>query len=296
MADMQNTIALGGADLLNPSPTGVGGAANGGSNPNGNDPILADLETLFGGRSSQDSSDGGAANKAGKSPSTQYVDGDPFGPAPTPKDPEGLLRKLQSERDKARADLEKVTGEANQYKGVAQFVNSLFDDEEARHAFIAELEPNLVKPKDALTFVKEGLKKEFGDEFTPNQDESNVFGSPTWLYNERAKDMFNEWKDKSKKLPASLKELKEKRNLVKEEQAKAALAERNSIKEMRKWDDGKFDRFANWVTSIKGIHMAAIFDTIEARRSSSVPSLTGLPGGAPMTSSKSKAAIDELFG
>lgn len=296
MADSK-TIDFGDTGLLDSTPSGVASPASGSSNPNGADPILADLETLFGNRSSEDSSDGGTAfKKTGKSPSTQYVDEDPFGPNTTPKDPEGLLRKLQSERDKARADLEKATGEANQYRGVAQFVNSLFDDEEARHAFIAELEPNLVKPKDALTFVKESLKKEFGDEFTPNQEEANIFGSPTWYYNDRAKDLFGEWKDKSKKLPASLKELKEKRNQVKDEQTKAVLAERNRIKEQRKWDDGKFDRFADWVSKIQGVHMAAIFDSIEARRSSGIPSLAGLPGGAPMTPSKSKMAIDQLFG
>jgi len=302
MADMQNAIDLGGIDLLNPGSNGDLSSSNGGSSTNGADPILADLESLFnGGVSNAPSLDGGDTrfNKPSRTTSqgTQYVEGDPFGQqqGPAPKDPEGLLRKLQSERDKARADYEKVAGEASQYKNVAEFVNSLFDDEEARHAFIAELEPNLVKPKDALTFVKEGLKKEFGEEFTPNQDEANVFGSSTWLYNERAKDMFNDWKEKSKRLPASLKELKEKRVKVKEDQTKAALAEKQAIIAQRKWDEGKFDRFAKWVSSVKGIHMATIFDTLEARRSTA-PSLAGLPGGQPLVPSKMKAQIDQLFG
>jgi len=109
--------------------------------------------------------------------------------------------------------------------------------------------------------------------------------------------LFNEYKEKSKKLPANLKELKEKRKAIKEEQSRAALAEKNEILSKRKWDDAKFDRFAQWANSIKGIHLATIWDTLEARRTGTSPlPLAGLPGGQPLQPSKMKADIDALFG
>jgi len=278
---------------------GDGGVGDGGPDTNVEDPILQDIDKLFGDSNTDSNSSQGGKQKSQGSPSFQG--GDPFQRKPgdtTPNNPEELLKRLQSERDSARASVSKYEAELKQYRPIAEFINSLPDDEAARKAFIAELEPDLVKPKDALTFVKEGLKKEFGEEFTPNIEESGVFGSPTWLYNERARDLLSEWKNQKTQVPTSLKELRETRKRKREEETQAAMLEKQEIMTKRKWDDNRWDSFAKWVGSVKGIHMAAFFDYIENRRESNKSpfSLAGMPGGSPLKGSKMMENLDKFFG
>lgn len=279
MAD--ENIDLGLDSLEVPPDSGNGGNV---------DEILQGIETMFGG-ASDDNSDG--KPKPEDSPSIK--NDDPFGMKNMPSDPEALLRKLQSERDSTRAKLQKVEQEMTQYKSIADFMTSLYEDQELKQAFIAELAPDLAKPKDPLSFIQERLKKEFGDDFTPNKEETAQIGTRSWLYNERAKDLFAEYKDSNKKLPGSLKELREKRKKAKDEQSQAALLEKKDIATKMKWDEETWNGFADWVGKVKGIHMAKIYNGLR-QKTSSAPFLAGQNGGKPLTGSQYKAELDKFFG
>lgn len=279
------------------------GAGNSETKTNVDDPILSDLEAVFSSNTEGNSLSSGQqlninpnSNASKQQSQTQFSDADPFGKEGMPKDPEALLKKLQSERDSTRAQNQKLSAELKQVKPIAEFVSSLYEDETARHAFIADLEPELLKPKNPLTFIQEGLKKEFGEEFTPNPEETNIFGSQTWLYNERAKDLLSEYKEKSKKTPTTLKELKEQRKRDHDSAALDAQTQRREVMEKFKWDDGVWDEFSKWASSVKLVHMGLLFNNIKSKKGLTAPNIAGQSGGRPLAPAKIQAELDNMFG
>ena len=264
------------------------------------DPVMSDIEVLFGKETGVDSSDGADTRnqRATSSQKTTFSDEDPFASNKRnmPRDPEALLRQLQSERDQARAEVQKTQAEVQKYKTYEDFLASIQEDKELRHAFIAELEPELVKPKDPLTFIQEGLKKEFPG-FTPNADETNMYGSPTWLYNERAKDLFTEWKSKAT-VPPTLKELKAKRTAARQAAQAAALQEKQQVVSDLKWDENTWESFVGWVGKVKTTHMAKIWDKIQkqAMSKSPAPFAVGQSGGSAFSPSTYQSHLDTMFG
>lgn len=251
------------------------------------DPVLDDIRALFG-----DDKGDGAESSDDKDPFKDFKDDK------SPRDPKALLQRLQSERDSYRDRLKNYENELKEYKPIADFMASLYEDEEARAAFIGELAPDLVKPKDPLTFIQEGLKKEFGADFTPNKEEAGVIGSKTWLYNERGKDLLQAWKEKNAKTPSNLKSLAERRKKAREDALKAAEREKQEIMSKFKWDDTEWEEFSKWAPKFRGIHLADIWTRAKKAKGGkrSPLSPTGIPGGKPFVPSQFKKELDEMFG
>lgn len=267
------------------------------------DPILAEINSVFGTMiPGEDSSDGadnnGMRNRRSSSKQETILENvDPFNPSAknTPKDPEALLRKLQSERDSTKAELEKFQKEITRYKTYEDFLGQLQEDAEVRHAFIAELEPELVKPKDPLTFVQEGLKKEFGNDFSPTAEGAEPL--KVQLYNERARELYTEWKDKQKAMPNNLKDLAARRKQARERAALEAQAEKQKIMSDMKWDENTFGEFSKWVTQIKGTHMAQIWNHVKGQaKQTRAPFATNQPGGNSYMPSNLQVQLDTMFG
>jgi hypothetical protein len=257
------------------------------------DPILEDISAIFGEGPGDEVSSGRKKAIDGLSSVGDIA----FTANNAPSNPEELLRRLQSERDKATAQVKKYEAEVNQYKPIADFIASLDQDQSLKEAFIAELAPDLVKPKDPLTFIQERLKKEFGEEFTPDKHEADLFGSQTWLYNERAKELLQEYRTANNKVPKSLKDLRAERKLQREEAQRQAVLEKQEIMNKRAWDEDKWSRFTKWIGGVKGMHMAAIWEGLESRKGGTSPSsLAGQPGGRPLVPSQLKANLDKMFG
>jgi hypothetical protein len=176
-----------------------------------------------------------------------------------PNNPEEVIRRLQSERDKALSQLQNWETQAADWKTANDFLAELEDNAEIRHAFIAELEPDLVKPKNPYDLIQETLGKEFTD-FTPNPDEANVFGSKTWMYNRRAEDLLTEIRTKSKSaLPTSLKDIREKRKREAVEQKQAAFSEKKKIMTDMKWNENTWEGFAGWMQATQGTDWAKMY-------------------------------------
>lgn len=267
-----------------------GGDLSGGNGSNEPDPVMDDIDALFGGPGGDGSSSGRKkTDKPDNTPSD--LDDGIFG---TPKNPQVSLKNLQSERDKLRTEIEKINKDLQQYKSIADFTVSLQDDVEARRAFIATLEPDLVKPKDPLTFVKEELKKEFGEEFSPTAE--NVDPIQAQLYNARMQELYAEWKNKDKGLPKDLSELKARRTKAQQEAAKAAQAEKDKIVNDMKWDDAAWEEFTKWGQGFKLYHLAKLYSKAKGNERSSAPQLALGRGGRPLNPSKYKAYLDGMFG
>lgn len=198
-----------------------------------------------------------------------------------PRNPEEVLKKLQSERDREKAQREKLEAEANDWRSAHDFLIALREDEEVRKAFIAELEPDLFKQKtDPYALIQERLKAEFGSDFVPNPEESGIFGSRTWLYNQRATDLLNEYKQQQSKMPKSIKEIAEKRKQQQEQEIAAAKKEKQDVLEKLKWNDQTWNSFTKWMKSSKTEDFAKIFDYMQRRSGAAPRPLATRPGSS----------------
>jgi len=178
----------------------------------------------------------------------------------TPRNPQEVIARLQSERDKALSQVKDWETQASNWKTANDFLGELESDADVRRAFMHELDPELVKPKNPYSLIKETLGEEFKD-FTPNPDEANVFGSKTWMYNQRANDLLTEAKTKWA-IPESLKGLREKRKKDSDTANAAALKEKQDIMTGMSWDDNTWSGFATWMQSSKGEDFAKIYSYI----------------------------------
>jgi len=237
--------------------------------PNGSDAIF-DIDKIFGDESVGDTTRERSDSTGWKTNVDAFSDiktqasvagqGSNFVPqTATPRNPQEVISKLQSERDKLKSELDKFQVTANDWRSAYDLLSEIETDAEIRRAYIAQVEPELLKPKDSYSFIKERLEKEF-EGFTPSADEANVIGSKTWIYNERAKELLTEAKGGKLTLPGSLKEIRERRKQATEENKKMALKEKADIISSLKWDDQTWDGFAGWMGAAKGVEFAKLYN------------------------------------
>lgn len=185
-----------------------------------------------------------------------------------PKNPQDVIAKLQSERDKALSQVKDWEAQASGWKTANDFLGQLESDADVRRAFMHELEPELVKPKNPYDLIQEALKGEFKD-FTPNPDEANIFGSQTWVYNQRAQELLTEAKTKYA-IPESLKGLREKRKADATKAHEGALKEKQEIMTQLQWQDATWGGFTKWMQSSAGLDFAKIYQHL-LRQSNTQP-------------------------
>ena len=255
--------------------------------------IMPDLDTMFG--DPVEDQLGLDGNKQPGSNQSSTPEPGKF-PADQPTDIEKLLRKLQSEGDKAKSELQKVKEQLRQKEQLTKFLEEIQFDEELKQAFISQLAPDLVKPKDLKVLVSEKLKAEFGEDFTPEPSEAAIFGSPTYNYNERARELVAEFKSKYEKIPKDLETLKAKRMQAREEAKQKAEAEKRELINDFKWSETTFDTFVKWVNSVELKDMGKIFNSaIRSTRRNTPPSLTTFGGQTPADNNYF-AHLDAMYG
>jgi len=215
-----------------------------------------------------------------------------------PKDPQALLKFYQSEHDKIKAVLAKTSQELEKNKEASKFLENLVSDKSLRMAFIGQFEPELVKTKDPIAFIKESLAEKFGADFTPDEKETAVFGTQSWLYNDMANQLLKEFRGKEQSFPKDLKEFVEKKRNTTNAQKQAAIKEKNEILSQLKWDETKFNSYLEWVKNVRTIDSAKIYDfLIRQQESKKGPGpLNNLNGGHPVRPNEYKQHLDSLFG
>ena len=216
-----------------------------------------------------------------------------------PRNPQDVISKLQSERDKAVSQVQNWETQANDWKSASDFLAQLEDDAEIRRAFIAELEPELIKPKNPYDLIEETLGKEFTD-FTPNPDEANIFGSKTWMYNRRAEDLLAESRANAKTnaaLPTSLKDIREKRKRQTKEDKDNAFKEKQGIITDMKWNEDTWEGFATWMQSTKGNDWAKMYGFL-LRQTGAAPTPLATQRGSSIGKDRGQAfdGLGNFFG
>ena len=258
------------------------------------DDFSKDIDQIFG-NSASDNAGSGGDNLKGKTP---FEDGEQHSDDWTGMTHEQLARKFQSEKDIAQATIQKLTPKVQRADALEQFYNELYENPEVRRAFIAELEPDLIKSKDPYAALEEELKKEFGEDYIPDEEEAKRPFTQSWKYYKKLSDLERKAQQSSAQVPKTLKELRTERDNAKNEQKLKDTEMKVSIMGKRKWDDTKWQRFVNWGSKLSPEHLAAVFDYAESRKSynQGAPYLMNQAGGNTATPNEIESELKKFFG
>jgi len=207
-----------------------------------------------------------------------------------------LARMFQSKYDKTKVELEKAQQKLQINTGLEDFIAKVYEDPEVRHAFLAEIAPDLVKPKDPYSVIEERLKKEFGEDFTPDDEEAKKPLSPTWKYYRRVDQLMTEIEKNQAKVPSSLKELREQRKRQREEALQAAEQERAKVLAEMKWQDQDFQQFSEWAKKLNTRDLAKIYRYTRAKSGTRPRDISTIPGVGSPQPNVNMADLNKFFG
>lgn len=254
---------------------------------NAPDPLMNDIDAMFG--------QTGIASGDGPTPSGTTAefdeDGLPIAPATGDKPPvknpfdgmtpgeqakhfQSLYNKLENEHNTMKPEYEK-------YKSVADFVNQVYEDPAVRNAFLAEIAPDLVKPTDPYDALQEQLGKEFGEDFTPDDTETNTPLSKSWRYHKRVEELYKKHAEAGAgNTPVSLKELRVQREQALRDAENLNTTERHQIMKDMGWGQVDWDEFSSWGGKLKTKHLSRYFEAGRKARGNKAPSLINQSGGS----------------
>jgi len=142
---------------------------------------------------------------------------------------QAVFRTLQSERDSFRTKLEKEVQSKAELEQVAEIFETLYNDDSALEAFLAERKPELVSKRDYSSMIKSALAKEFGEDFKPTltreEAERDDPGGQDALYYLRLDEIRRSIIKPQGETPKSLKEWREKQKQKAEVESQKVLAE-----------------------------------------------------------------------
>lgn len=284
MTDIQTPNPASG-DGLDPNLDGNAPAVS--DDANASDEIMQDLEAMFGNDgSSAASGDGSGASGMTDPDDLLGIQSNKDGKQQKPKDTfDGMTAEqraahFQSLYNKLENEYKQVKPEYEKYKNVADFVNQVYEDPQVKQAFLAELAPDLVQPKDPYDTLQEQLGKEFGEDFVPDEDEAQKPLSKSWRYLKRVDELYTKLAQQQPQVPKTLKQLREERENQLKQANEEAEKERMQIMNDMKWSQTDWNNFSSWATKLKGKHLARWYQGLRNRKGSA-PNLVNQIGGTP---------------
>ena len=299
---IQNPIPASG-DVKDPIPDGKN-KGQGGQQSNDVDPMMADIDALFGDGDPNKASGDGSGQSG-----TPVVDaqGLPITTDPTVKQQsqqsfDGMTAEqrathFQSLYNKLENDYNEMKPSYEKYKSVADFVNQVYEDPKVKQAFIAELAPDLLKKTDPYETLQEQLGKEFGDEFVPDEDEAAKPLSKSWRYFKRVDELYKELSEqKDTGVPQSLKELRKTREEELSAANTAADKDKVQIMDNMKWSSTEWTEFSTWATKLEAKHLARWYSHLRKQKPNAPNLVNQIGGQAPVTIPEVFKDLDNYFG
>ena len=265
------------------------------TNPPTEDPFSKEIDNIFGSTAS-DVDEGGMPPVKEPGNPDPFKGTDPNQPDYGNMDPEQVARMFQSKYDKTQAALDKVQERLHEYESLEEFIDSVYEDEDVKHAFLSEIAPDLVKQKDPYEALEEQLRKEFGEEYIPDDEEAKRPFTKSWKYYKRADDLEKSVKERKNVVPKSLKALREERSNKKKESQRQVLEEKNKVLTSMKWSDNDYNSFAQWVGKLSAVNLAKIYAYATSRSPKTAPGLVNQSGGSAPTPNVLMADLDKYFG
>lgn len=207
-----------------------------------------------------------------------------------------LASKLQSNLDKTKNELDKAKQKLTEREGLETLFHNIYEDPEIRRAFIAEVEPDLIKPQDPYEAVAQRLKKEFGEDFTPDDDEAKKPLTQSWRYHRRVDELLKQAESNQNKFPKSLKELREARNSQLKTMKEQLETQKKDIMTKMKWDDNTWKGFEDWGKKFNLANLATVFNYARKKGKGMQPPHLSSQSSSGPTSRGSMAEIDKFFG
>jgi len=214
------------------------------------------------------------------------------------KSADEFINQLKSKLDKTTHELEQFKAQTEELKGVADFVNKVYDDEELFNAFVAEIKPDLLKPPSPEAYIRKRLSDEFGEDFVPDEAEANVQGSRSWLYAKRADDFYREAMDQSNKVPETISQMRERQKKAQKEAQVKAEQEKYALMTSKGWSEEQWGAFTEWANKLTLGYLADAYSRGINKQTSSykTPSLANIPGGTPIDDASHMKHLTEMFG
>ena len=257
-------------------------------------PVSADIDAIFGSNTSDDSLEGGPATGGDPSLANQGQ----AQPDLTGMNADELARMFQSKYDKAQAELQTIKPKVDRADSLEGFINSLYEDVEVRRAFLAEVDPALVTPKDPYVALEEQLKTEFGEDYVPDDEDAKKPLTTSWKYYKRLDDLYKVAQNKEETLPKTLKQLRADRKKQQDELATQNATMKSDILTKMKWQDADYQRFTQWASVLSGADLAKIYNFAQGRRTSArnVPNLAAQSGGTAFMPNEVNTELNKFFG
>ena len=284
---------------------GIDESILGGDGDNKSSSTDIDLDVIFGGTEGGDGNGDGTGHaddpfadlKKGSQKKSESKEDGSFDDGTFQRSPEEVARMFQSKYDKTAAEAQKLQERVKQYESLENFLNSVYEDNEVRQAFLYELAPESFKPKDPHAFIKEALAKEFGEDFKPDKDEAEIPGSRSWLYFKKADDLYTEAKQSGSKVPKTLKQIRAERDKKRKEQESEARRQKEKIVQKFGWDDTTFASYVDWANKVTPLSLATVWEYArkKGKTKPSSPNIAQQPG-RPAAPDKYFRELNEFFG
>lgn len=208
---------------------------------------------------------------------------------------EAIARTVQSMVTPLHQQIKELSEKEKKYSEYIDGLGLIFENREARLAFIRELEPELVSTPDIDEAVKKALEKEFGEDFQPDNDEAKSnHWSKSAKYFRKLDKLYKEFEDKEKNTSfKTYKEIKDEYSKRKTEQSKATEKQINEIKTKYNVGDDVVDLYKKWLKS------ATIEDHflnfMRIQDFNKTPSISSI-GGNGVSPDQRMKKINDLFG
>lgn len=198
---------------------------------------------------------------------------------------EAKFRTVQSQRDVLEAAHNKLMKEYEEKDKISGLFDQMIEDEGLLYAFIRQVKPDLVKPIDLGTQLKEQLQKEFGADFKPvmSRDEAereDPFGKDAKYYmrvDALKQKLLNEGGQEN----LTIKEyLAKKKQSQEAENAKYEM-ERDRVKQEYKMSDLEVKAVSDWALKLGFKELVKVHRFLSKFPGKSNPNLNNVPGSQP---------------
>lgn len=196
---------------------------------------------------------------------------------------EAKYRTAQSRYDKLQKEHELLQNSFAKALKAQSFVEEVVENPDLLEAFIAEVNPDLIKKKDLKAVMQETLAKEFPQfvQEKPSRDEAEKDpGSDGWLYYRRVDDLYQELRsgglhsDKIK----TVKELKVEAEQKRAESKAKADADLLEVRNKLKWSEDTVQNFVSWAQKLPLIELAKIYKFATRMQQAQNPSVQSIQG------------------
>lgn len=159
---------------------------------------------------------------------------------------EAMFRTFQSRYDQMKSEMDKIKPDYERAKAIEETFIQLLEDDETLEAFLHERKPELIQRPDFKTYVDRKMKEEFGEDFVFDGNKATY--DPLHIaYQERVRELYQEYQKGNVAKAKSIKELREKRQKEIENQNNQLRQSFQNLQQQHKLSNEQMRGFTNFI-------------------------------------------------